>query len=150
MALDGLLPAGWDHEEGIRLSDEESGLRLRELGLIGSATAAILVMSDDSEPASTRGSLSQRAAAAGPVHLRGALEPHIASSGTDARCGRAGAGPYTGGRGPSASARQAELYDALWCQAAEAAGCSICQSCNRRPAASELEDMECWECFSEH
>ena len=44
VVLDAVLPTGWDSEAGITLSNEESGRYLRELGVVGSATAAILRM----------------------------------------------------------------------------------------------------------
>ena len=42
--LDALLPRGWDSETGIALGNDESRWRLRELGLLASATAMSLVL----------------------------------------------------------------------------------------------------------
>ena len=42
--LDALLPRGWDSETGIVLGNDESIWRLRELGLLASATAVSLVL----------------------------------------------------------------------------------------------------------
>ena len=83
LVLDGLLPNGWDEEGGIRLSDEESGRRLRELCSIASAAAARLTISFGAAPATPTRTVSRRAEAAGPVFLQVAQERSSGSQASD-------------------------------------------------------------------
>ena len=200
--LEALLPSGWDREAGIKLSNEESVQRFRELGFIGSATVDILAMGtvvhadgslpgvrraaamptarqhgcgrlanglsgtccqacprfhscqcldrqqvsggeqgtgvggsfgipDDQELALTRGSVALPMAPVGPVHLCDGRELPIASGRWQAR-GRADKVPHSDVRSLSASRAACERSEV-----------PICQSCRRRPAVSELGDLEC-------
>ena len=101
-------------------------------------------------PATSTRAVSARAEAAGPVVLQGAQDRPGDLQASESRNARAEASPYSRGRDSHASASQSDTYEALLCSAAEAAGRSICQTCNRQLAAAELGDMERWECFSEH
>ncbi len=67
LVLDGLLPVGWELEETVAgISDEEAGLRLRELCRLGSLAVTILGMGANVPRTSSEGSASSRGAAAGP------------------------------------------------------------------------------------
>ena len=79
VVLDGVLPTGWDSEAGITLSNEESGRYLRELGVVGSATAAILRM---------------RRMAQADASLAGALRAAAMSSASQHACRRLANFPY--------------------------------------------------------